>query len=408
MLVQLSLQLVSSELLKRKPNMKTLYLESVGGASGDMLLGALCALGLNFEEFKAPLEAGLPELTIKREVVKRHGLTMWRLWGDVGEHVHERHLSEIKELVLALDLPQEVKDKAIAAFQRLGEVEANAHGCSIDHIHFHELGATDSIMDIVGYFWALHLLGVERVEASPLKLGYGSVKTAHGLLPVPVPAVAALIEGIPVEVGNMEGEMTTPTGALLIGQSAQKIGQMPSMTVSAQAMGTGTKEYEALNVLRAWLGEIEEEQNSLLLFECNIDDTTPEQLSYARECLENAGALDVTILTGQGKKGRPVHLLQVLFDSQKEDELLDIVFRETTTLGVRKRPVDRVCLPRFLKRVEVEGYPVSVKVANWKEDVTKFQPEYEDCAAISRKTGYSLSEIMDKAKRAAQKGHPKD
>ena len=386
--------------------MKTLYLESVGGASGDMILGALCALGLDFDEFRKPLEQGLPELTIKREEVKRHGLTMWRLWGEVGNDVHERHLSEIKELIDGLAISEKAKKEAKEAFHRLGEVEAKAHGCSMEHIHFHELGATDSIMDIVGYYWALDLLGIERVEASPLKLGFGSVKTAHGLLPVPVPAVARLIEGFPVEVGHEEGEMTTPTGALLITQSAQRFGNMPKMVVTTSAMGTGSRETKCLNVLRAWLGDRKGSEHDLLLLECNIDDLTPEQLSFTRERIEGVGALDVTILTGQGKKGRPVHLLQVLVSAEREEKVQDILFRETTTLGVRRKVVDRLCLPRRIEEVSLDGVTIRVKVAKWGEDFVKYQPEYEDCANLSRKSGEPLLEVMAKAKRAAQQGHP--
>ena len=321
------------------------------------------------------------------------------------EQVH-RHLSDVLNIIDKLDLPDEVKTASSDDFRRLAEAEADAHGEPVEHVHFHEVGALDSIMDVVGFHWALHLLEIDRVEASPLKLGWGMVKTAHGEMPVPAPATARLIKGIPVEPGQWEGELTTPTGALLIGGKAKAWGPMPSMTVLVTGVGAGKRLVPAFNVLRAWIGEIESrpvsalgpaEENCIVL-ESNLDDVTPEALGLLREKLEAAGALDLTIMTGVGKKGRPVHHLSVVCNDTEQRGILDTLFRHSTALGVRIRRQGRICLDRRFETIEVDGFSVAVKMGYWEGDLVHIEPEFEDCANVVRATGRSLSEVQHEAR----------
>lgn len=381
--------------------MRVVWFESVGGASGDMLLGALAGCGLDWDAFRRPLEAGVPDLRILcgRDVV--HGMEVVRVWCEGSDDAPERHLAEVLSVVEGLDLPSSVRARAAEAFERLAVVEAGAHGCSVDEIHFHELGALDSIMDVVGFFWALHLLGVERVEASPLRLGSGSVRTDHGLLPVPVPAVAGLVRGLPVVPGPGEGELTTPTGALLLAASAESFGPMPPMRVLACGTGAGQRATPWLNVHRAWLGEVTADAvvHDTAMLETNLDDVTGEALGYLRERLEALGALDVTVLTGVGKKGRPVHLVRVLVPTSLRDAAVEALLTHTPALGVRVAAVERVCLERRMETVEVEGARIRVKVAVREGRVLRREPEYEDCAAVARATGRPLADVMDEARR---------
>ena len=394
--------------------LRTLYLESVSGASGDMLLGALCGLGLDFDSFKAPLERGLPELEILRERVSQHAISAWRVWGEVSGKPAARHLSEILSLIDGLEVNDRARERAKKAFERLAEVEARAHDCALEEIHFHELGATDSIMDIVGFFWALELLDVQQVVASPLKLGHGFVDTDHGVLPVPVPAVAALVEGLPVEVGSIEGEQTTPTGALLIGEVASSFGPLPDMGVIAQAMGAGSRVCRGLNVHRAWLGEARDHSGTkerLQMLEFNVDDMSPEQLAYLRERVEAHGVADFTILTGEGKKGRPIHLIQILLDERLSLEVIKEVFLHSSTLGLRRRSVERIVLPRKEQRIECFGSSIRVKEANFSMGSVarqKFKAEYEDCAALSRSKGISLLDVYDEVRRIIRRDLQED
>lgn len=394
--------------MKGRTDMKTLYLESVAGASGDMLLGALCACGLDWDRFRAPLEEGVPGLKILREAVQRGGLEAWRLWMESDEAPVHRHLSDVLAIVERLHLPEAVKDAAARDFRRLAEVESAAHGEPVDHVHFHEVGALDSILDVVGFHWALHLLEIDRVVASPLKLGWGSVETAHGTMPVPAPATAHLVEGLPVEAGPCEGELTTPTGALLIGGAAEAWGAMPAMRVETSGLGAGSRLQPRFNVLRAWVGEEEGEKSQgdgsrpasigCLVLETHLDDVTPEALGLLREGLEERGAFDVAVFTGVGKKGRPVHAVTVVAPDGDPRPYLDMLFRHSTALGVRLRRQERVCLDRRFEEVEIDGRTVAVKLGYWEGDLVHLEAEFEDCAAVVRATGRPLAEVQHEAR----------
>lgn len=323
--------------------MKTLYIESVGGASGDMLLGALVDCGLNWEEFSGPLERALPELKMYKKSIVSRGLSATRVWGEAETVPPCRHLADIVSLIEASELSEAVKEYTYNAFKRLALVEAQAHGTTIDEVHFHEVGATDSIMDVAGFFLALELLGVEKVTASPLKLGSGTVKTSHGILPVPVPAVAKLVAGVPIESVVSTGELTTPTGALLITQVADDYGLLPSMIVDKTGVGCGCREStdNHWNVVRLWLGDEETKTpvEDRIMIEFNVDDMDSESISYLQRKLEAAGARDVSIYSGVGKKGRVVQLLQILVLKPDFDNVSETIFKHSATIGFRYHPV---------------------------------------------------------------------
>jgi hypothetical protein len=407
---------------------KILYIESIGGASGDMLLGALVDCGLNWEEFAGPLEKALPELKMHRESVVSRGLASTRVWGEAECEPPCRHLSDIVSLIEASKLSPAVKEDTYKAFKRLALAEADAHGTTIEEVHFHEVGATDSIMDVAGFFLALELLGVEKVVASPLKLGSGTVKTSHGLLPVPVPAVARLVTGVPLESVASTGELTTPTGALLITQVADSYGPLPSMVVGKTGVGCGSREStdSHWNVVRVWLGEevtssgveitssgIEKTVSGIermpsaveerVMIEFNIDDMDSESLSYLQRKLEAAGARDVSIYGGVGKKGRVVHLLQILVLKADFDNVRQVIFKHSATIGFRYHPVKTCCLQRTVVTVEIEGLSVRVKESFLEGALVQRKPEFEDCVSVAEKTGMTLDDIRRIALTEADK-----
>jgi len=393
--------------------MRMLYLESVGGASGDMLLGALKGCGLDWDAFRRPLEDAVPGLAICTERQCRRGLMVDRLWADFPEEQPHRHLSDVLAIVDSVDIPEVVRQAARKAFERLAAVEAACHGTSPENVHFHEVGAVDSLMDVIGFFWALHLLEVDVVVASPLRLGWGDVETSHGLLPVPVPAVVGLVGDVPVEAGPGPGELTTPTGALLVTEVAQRFSTLPAMRVHHVGCGAGSREgVGGLNILRAWLGEADDSayvaeageghREPVIVFECNVDDATPEQLAYLRERLEDLGAFDVSIFGGVGKKSRPVHLIRVVADPSDKAAIIDAVMVHSSTLGLRWETMDRLCLARETVMVEAFGESIRVKLAHWKGRRVRCEPEYEDCARAARATGCSLAEVQYGARRCVE------
>lgn len=374
-----------------------LYLDLFSGAAGDMLLGALIDLGLSLETLRAELQkmdlSGY-ELEAERQV--RRGISGTRLfvWDRARAHP-ARHLSSIRRLLEGSHLSQMVRAKSMAVLERLARAEARVHGVPKEEVHFHEIGAVDTLVDVVGFVVGLEHLGVEQVYASPVPLGSGFIQTEHGLLPVPAPATAALLAevGAPIRPHPAQTEILTPTAAALLAELATFA--QPPMRVRAVGYGFGEKEFPWPNAVRAWLGETEETlaQETVCLLECNLDDVAGEVLGYTMERLFAAGALDVWFTPVQMKKNRPGVVLSVLARPGGADTLVTVILRETPTLGVRRRLVERVVAGRQEASVETEWGTVRVKEKWLDGRKVAVSPEYEDCARIARERGIPLQDV---------------
>ncbi len=391
--------------------MKTLCFDSVGGASGDMILATLIDLGVEADTLRSQLSS-LPveqfELIVSRDTTSGFAGTRVNVAVREEAHVH-RCLRHIREMLGAAVLPKRARELALAVFAKLAEAEAAVHGTTAEEVHFHEVGAVDSIVDIVGACCALCELGVDAVRVSPLPLGSGTVECAHGTMPVPAPATARLLDGQPVVRTDEQTELVTPTGAALLTTWKEL---MPSNesgetgTVSATGTGLGTRKLRSRpNMLRAMLMEREPAgdttPDTCLVLECNLDDTVPELLGALTERLLAAGALDVFMAAIFMKKQRPGTRLTVLCEESKRELLLDAIFRGCTTFGVRAYKVDRTTLARRHESVETSRGPVRVKIGTWQgEDIT-WAPEYEDCAALAGEQNVSVRQVYEAAVGAA-------
>jgi hypothetical protein len=366
--------------------MKIAYFDCIAGASGDMLLGALVDAGLPLESLRVRLaQLGLAdEFELKAYKVSKNGFGATKVDVIVHEHPHGRHLAEIEAILHQSSLPGPIQEKAIGIFRRLAEVEAGIHGLPVEQVHLHEVGGVDTIVDVVGTLVGLEELGVQQVYASPLPLGRGFVKGAHGQIPLPAPATVALLKDVPVRGSEIELELVTPTGAVLLSSLCTGFGPIPAMTLTGQGYGAGGRDLPIPNVLRLLLGQQTEAGQaagieSLVLLETNVDDNSAEINGYVMEALLAAGALDVFFTPIQMKKNRPATLLSVLCRPLDVDALEAILFRETSTLGVRRQPVERRCLERTSETVATPYGPVRVKVARLPDGTSKRAPEYEDC-----------------------------
>lgn len=390
--------------------MKIAYFDCIAGASGDMILGALIDAGLSISKLTDDL-AGL-NLTgfdlHSRKVVKA-GLSATKVDVVVTDEVTERRLPKILGLIDNSELPAEVQQGAKEIFNRLGSVEAEIHGTSIDRVHLHELGGWDTIIDVVGALVGLQLLGIERVYASPLPLGRGFTRSAHGTIPLPAPATVALLHGIPVVGSDLEFELVTPTGAAILTHIVHGFGSIPEMRLLSSGYGAGGRDLPIPNVLRVLLGEEDLEESveieTLALLETNIDDLNPEIYDHAMARLFSAGALDVTLSPVQMKKNRPATQLAVLCRPEDATPLFEILFAETSTLGVRKQLVERHSLAREIKVVDTPYGPVRVKLARWRDKV-KATPEYDDCRELAQANGMPLKDIYQAAEFAAKNIKP--
>ncbi len=379
--------------------MITCYLDAFSGLSGDMLVGALADAGAG----AAALSAGLGSLgtgaAFRFERTKRRGIAATKFHVEFEETKGHRHLPQILEMIGRAALPDRVKHNSEAVFRRLGEAEARVHGIAIEKVHFHEVGAADSIADIVGACLALDLLGVDEIRCSPVNVGSGTVETEHGVLPVPAPATAALLEGKPVYSRGPAVELTTPTGAALATALAAGFGAMPAMTLRAAGYGAGVLDFtEHANVLRVLIGEASgaAEATTVAVIEANIDDSTPEVLGYAMERLLAAGALDVTFAPLLMKKNRPGTLVTVIARPEARDGLAGLLFAETSTLGVRIYDAERRVQAREIVEIDTPHGRVRMKVSR----EGSFAPEYDDCRRLALERGVPLKQIFAEANAA--------
>lgn len=436
--------------------MKTLYLECNMGAAGDMLTAALLELHPDPQGFVERMNRlGLPGVVFAAQPAVKCGITGTQVSVTVGgeeeeshdvplhthvhetaqdeahpghahdpvhvhdhdhehthdhEHIHDHEhshghehghghhhhagMGDIRHILSHLDIPQPVRQDAEAVYQLIAQAESHAHGRPVEEIHFHEVGTLDAVTDVVAVCWLLHDLAPEQIVASPVHVGCGQVRCAHGILPVPAPATAYILQGVPTYGGSVQGELCTPTGAALLKHFVQRFGSSPVMRVEKTGYGMGKKDFEAANCVRAMLGQTQEESTAIAQLACNLDDMTPEALGFAQERLWEAGALDVTTAPIGMKKNRPGVQLTCLCRLEDREKLVSVLFAHTTTLGVRESLCTRYTLARSQRTVETEHGPVRVKEARgW--GVTREKPEYEDVANIAREQGLTLDQVKE-------------
>lgn len=384
--------------------MKIAYLDCISGISGDMTLGALVDVGVDLDVVQAGIDSlGLPSCQLVAEEVKRHGFRATKVTVQhEPEHAH-RHLHHITEMIDSSTLSASQKDLAKRIFTRLGEAEAKVHGTTIRKVHFHEVGAVDSIADIVGSAIAWDLLNLQQIHCSAIPTGHGQIEIAHGRCSVPAPATAELLTGIPLAASDIQAELTTPTGAAIVATLADHFGNMPSMTIEAIGCGAGDRDLEQQgNVLRVILGHTQDQSASdvIWLLETNLDDLSGEVIGHACSLLLEAGALDVYSTSIQMKKNRPGVMISVLCGAEQIAQLEQILFRETTTLGIRRQQVTRSKLPRHSQTVDTAWGQVAGKLVHHPDGQTVFSPEFESCKKLATQHAVPLRDVMEAARHA--------
>ena len=418
--------------------MKTLYFDCGMGAAGDMLSAALLEL---FDDKQAVLEElnalGIPGVEFKAEVSTKCGINGTHLSvtvngeeeesADVHDHEHHTHdhvhahehshehehhhdhehthehehdhghhhhssMADIEHIIGHLPLEDAVRADVIAVYKLIAEAESHAHGMPVSEIHFHEVGTMDAVADITAACLLIRKLAPEKIVASPVHVGAGKVRCAHGVLPVPAPATAYILRDVPIYGGRIQGELCTPTGAALLKHFAAAFGDMPVMRVQRVGYGMGKKDFEQANCIRAMLGETEDAGDSVLQLECNVDDMTAEELGFAMETILAAGALEVYTVPVGMKKSRPGTLLSVLCHEDQKEKLVRVIFQNTTTIGVREHSCSRYTLKRSFETVQTPYGEVQKKISSG-YGVTREKYEYEDLARIAREQGISLAEV---------------
>ena len=380
------------------------WLDCSAGASGDMFLGALVDAGVPLEVLQAAVDTvGVEPIRLRQEAVTRGGLGATRVHVDAPDTTRTRTWADVRDLVEAAPLAVEVRTTALSVFARLAAAEAAVHRVAPDDVHFHEVGALDAIADVVGAAAGLHALGLTQLTASPVALGSGSTRGAHGPLPVPAPAVLQLLQGIEVRAGAAPHEMTTPTGAALLATFVTGWGELPAMIPTRTGMGAGGRDpAEVANVLRLVLGERSSHQPTALLLETNVDDLDPRLWPAVLQQLLDVGASDAWLTPILMKKGRPAHTLSVLCPQEALAAVRRTIFSETSTIGLRSTRVGKDALDRVESTIEVEGRPIRVKVAMHEGVVVNANPEYDDVVAAAAALGRPVKSVLAQAAAAAQ------
>lgn len=382
--------------------MKTLYIDCAMGCAGDMLTAALLELHPDRDGFIARMNdalGGKAVLSAKPDrkcgVMGTH-VTVLINGDEEGEperhHHHHTSVAEITEFIDTVPLADEVKDNAKAVYTHIAEAESRVHGHPIENIHFHEVGSLDALADVLSVCELMHELAPDKVLASPVNVGSGFVKCAHGVLPVPTPATELILRGVPIYSGQIKSELCTPTGAALLKHFAEDFVPLPVLRVEYAGCGTGKKNFETANVVRVLLGETDEQKERIIELVCNLDDMTPEELGFTMEELFKLGALDVYFTSIGMKKSRPGVMLTCMCRSDKRDEMLRCIFKHTTTLGVREYMCNRYSLTRSIDTVQTEYGAVRIKKAEG-YGVKRSKAEYDDLAKLARKNDTTIAEI---------------
>ena len=385
--------------------MRIAYFDCFSGISGDMILGALIDAGLDIEELKSELKKlKLTGYDISTKRTEKKGISGTKFEVIVLEKHQERHLSDIFEIIEHSSLDRKIKNKAKDVFSALAKVEAEIHNQPVEKVHFHEVGAIDALIDIVGVMIGMQRLNIEQVVASKLHVGTGFVQCAHGTLPVPAPATLKLLSNVPIYSTGIENELVTPTGAAIITTLCENFGDIPSMKVEKIGYGAGSRDLPIPNMLRVLIGDskIELIEDRVLLLETNIDDMNPQFYDYVMEVLFQKGAKDVFLTPIHMKKNRPGVILSVISPLNKKDELLDVLFAETTTLGIRiSEIIKRQKLERKIETVDTQFGKVNVKISFTGGKIRDIVPEYEECKKIAQKYQLPIKQVYEEVKREA-------
>ena len=382
--------------------MRTLYLDCGMGAAGDMLTAALLELLPDRDAFVEELNTlSIPGVGFSAEKCEKCGILGTHMavtvYGEEeSDHPHHHgHLGDIRGIVSSLPIPTMVKLDILSVYEEIAQAESHVHGVPVEQIHFHEVGTMDAIADVTAVCLLLHRLAPDKIIVSPVHVGSGQVRCAHGILPVPAPATAYLLRGIPIYGGSIAGELCTPTGAALIKHFATEFGEMPVMTVSAIGYGMGKKEFPRANCVRALLGESEDPADVIVELRCNVDDMTGEAIGFALEQLLGSGALDAFTVPIGMKKSRPGVLITVLCREDRKDTMIRLLLKHTTTLGVREFPCQRYTLNRTVETVDTPYGPIRKKVSSG-YGVRREKYEYEDLSKIAREQDLSIVELLEK------------
>ncbi len=385
--------------------MRTLYIDCGMGAAGDMLAAALLELLPNREAFLQKLNAlGIPGVTVMAEPSTKCGISGTHLHVSIHgeeetEHMHDHHdhhhgsMDEIRSIVSGLPIPTMVKLDIMAVYQEIAAAESHVHGVPVEHIHFHEVGTMDAIADITAVCLLMHELDADQIIASSIHVGSGQVRCAHGILPVPAPATAYILRDIPIYGGSIRGELCTPTGAALLRHFVTEFGDMPVMRVQSIGYGMGKKDFERANCVRVMLGETKEKPEGIWELNCNVDDMTGEQMGFALDMLMEQGALDVFTIPVGMKKSRPGILLTVMCREADKEKMIHLIFRHTTTLGIREKFCNRYTLERKIETEDTSYGPIRRKTS-YGYGVRRSKYEYEDIAAVAKEKGLSISQVI--------------
>jgi pyridinium-3,5-bisthiocarboxylic acid mononucleotide nickel chelatase len=391
--------------------MKLAYFDCFSGISGDMTLGALIDAGCPVDLLRSELQSlQVPGWTLTTEKVWKNGMSATYVRVQTEDQQKHRSLTTILEILKKSSLEEPVRERASRIFQKLGEAEAHVHDAPIEKVHFHEVGAVDAIVDIVGSCIGFQALGIERFACSPLNVGGGTAKMAHGVLPVPAPATARLLQRAPTFSNGVQRELVTPTGAAIVATLCDSFGPQPPMTVSAIGYGAGTADLEGQpNVVRIMIGETARQVSSagdeeISIIEANLDDMNPQIYGYVLEKALAAGALDVYTTALQMKKNRPGTLLTILCRPEDTDALMSIIFAETTTFGVRTHRAQRRVLPREWVNVSTGYGSVRIKLSRSNGHILHVTPEYDDCRKLAVEKQVPLQQVISEALRAYQAG----
>ena len=376
-----------------------------------MILGAMLGLGVGRAQLESELDKlGLPNISLKVENVDRSGISAIHVQVLAPDQKDHRHHSDILSIIESSNLSQSVKQRSIEIFTRLADAEATVHGIAREKVHFHEVGAIDAIVDIVGACICFELLGIERFVCSKIHVGSGFVDMEHGRFPVPPPAVAELLQNVPVYSTELLGELITPTGAAIISTISEAYGPLPDVSLQSTSYGAGSRTYEKFpNVLRVMLGETEQiakaktDIDDLLLMETNLDDISPQVLSYVMERAFALGVLDCWFTPIQMKKNRPATMISVLCSKDKRELISGLLYSETTTLGLRIREVERECLSREIRSVATQFGPVDVKLAYYEGKLVNAMPEFEQVKKIAIEAGLPLKDVQTEVLEALEK-----
>lgn len=389
--------------------MKSLYFDCINGISGDMTLGAFLDLGVPLSYLKKELKKlPLTSYSITKTKTKRCSIEGTKVNIKIKESHHHRTYTDIVSLINKSTLSKSVKNQSIEIFKTLAVAEGRVHGINFKSVHFHEVGAVDSIIDIVGTAICLDYMKIDKVYSSSIPLGGGTVKCAHGTMPIPAPATLKMITGFEIKKSTLESELTTPTGAAIVATLTKKSTALPDMTITGSGIGIGSKDFKGIpNITRIIVGTdstaVKKNTNPpnneepVIQIESNIDDSTPEVMGYLIEKLLKNKAIDAFVIPITMKKNRPAFLLTVLTTEKLKDKLTAIIFNESSTIGLRWFPANRECLDRELVKVVTKYGPINIKISYKDGNIVNIAPEFEDCSKIAKKTGIAIKTVLDLA-----------